>query len=349
MSSMNLLDAGILGLVEGITEYLPISSTGHLIITGALLKLDTPEMKSALNNFEIVIQGGAILAVIGLYRTRVLSMLQGLIGKNPAGLRLFINLVIAFLPSAILGLLFHDWIDAHLFSTGPVLGALAWGGAYMIIVERFIRPRNVPSASLSVTQVSTTQPIAPGVALQETAQTVRLSESLSAAPDPIAAVSPLQALFIGCLQCVALWPGTSRSMMTITGGYFIGLPAAAAAEFSFLLGLPTLSAACAYGLLKDFKNAHDTGSPTMFATLGTLNCLVGIAVAAISAALAVKWLVGFLNRKGLTPFGIYRILLAIILGLLIYTNVVDLSSPTSLSPPAASTAPSLTPPDSSDR
>ncbi|MGP1310849.1 MAG: undecaprenyl-diphosphate phosphatase, partial [Phycisphaerales bacterium] len=129
---MTLLDAIILGLVEGITEYLPVSSTGHLILTSALLGLDTPDQKAAIDTFNIAIQGGAILAVLGLYFPRVIQMLKGLIGKDPVGRKLLINLFIAFLPAAVLGVLLNDLIEAHLFRPVPVLLALFLGGIWMI-------------------------------------------------------------------------------------------------------------------------------------------------------------------------------------------------------------------------
>lgn len=272
----------MLGLVEGITEYLPISSTGHLILAASLMGLDGPGNKAAIDAFNIVVQGGAILAVIGLYRARVLSMLRGLIGRDPAGFRLFINLVAAFLPAAVIGLFLHDWIEAQLFRTGPVLAAVLLGGLYMMLVEAWRCGRFSPPRTAS--------------AFRE-----------------IDEITPKHALLIGLMQCVAMWPGTSRSMMTITGGMIFGLRPKAAAEFSFLLGLPTLSAACLYSLLKNIKHAHDTLSPNLFEKLGTMPVVIGLAVAAISAALAVKWLVGFLNRRGLTPFGWYRTVLFVVL------------------------------------
>lgn len=273
---MELWQAVILGLVEGITEYLPVSSTGHLIIASALMGLDRPEVKDAVDAFDIVIQGGAILAVLGLYRSRVAQMLRGLAGRDPGGLRLLINLAIAFVPSAALGLALGDVIRAHLFYVGPVAAALALGGVYMILLERWRERR------------------AAGVA----------------EGDDITAVTPMQALLIGVMQCAALIPGTSRSMMTITGGYVVGLRPARAAEFSFLLGLPTLGAATLYSLYRNLRDAEANGTGNLFQELGAGAVVLGMVVAAVSAAAAVKWLVSFLGRHGLAPFGWYRFAVA---------------------------------------
>lgn len=290
--------AVVLGLVEGITEYLPVSSTGHLIIVSALLGLEkTPDLKAAVDAFNIVIQGGAILAVLGLYRQRVRQMIIGALGLikigkgDPAGLRLAINLVIAFLPAAILGIKLDDWIDAHLFSTGPVLAALALGGVYMIALDRWRAAKAKAGHAEDVQH-------------------------------EIDEVTPLKALFIGLCQCVAMWPGTSRSMMTISGGVLVGLRPRAAAEFSFLLGLPTLGGACVYKLAKNLKEARDTGGENLFQVIGVGAVVIGIAVATVSAALAVRWLVGFLNKHGLSPFGYYRLVLAAVLGGLIAAGAV---------------------------
>ena len=267
--------AVVLGLVEGITEYLPVSSTGHLILTQALLGLDTPESKSALDAFAIVIQGGAILAVLGLYARRVLGMLKGLVGRDPAGLRLVVNLVIGFLPAGLSGPLLDDWLEARLFQPLPVLAALLAGGVWMIWLGR----RDEPADAIELD-----------------------------------ALDWRHALAIGALQCVAMVPGTSRSMMTIAGGTLLGLRRRDAAEFSFLLGLPTLGGACLFKLAKNLYKASKNGTPNFIETLGAGAVLLGFAVAAISAALAVRWLVSFLNRHGLAAFGWYRIGLAIALG-----------------------------------
>jgi undecaprenyl-diphosphatase len=275
---VNWWQAVILGLVEGITEYLPISSTGHLILAQSFLGLNGDGEKSAVDAYLIVIQGGAILAVLGLYRVRVLSMIKGLLGRDPDGRRLLVNLIVAFLPAAVLGVLLDDLIEAHLFSPVPVLAALAGGGVLMIVLRP--RPKEVELTDLAWRA----------------------------------------ALIIGLMQCVAMWPGTSRSMMTIVGGMLIGLRPRQAAEFSFLLGLPTLGGACVYKLA---GNLNGDGA-TMFEVLGLMPLVIGFAVATVSAALAVKWLVEYLNRHGLAVFGWYRIALAAVLGALIAADVVEL-------------------------
>jgi undecaprenyl-diphosphatase len=266
--------AAVLGLVEGVTEYLPVSSTGHLILTSSLLGLDAPEQAHAVAAFEIAIQGGAILAVLGLYRARVAQMFRGLAGRDPQGLRLLGHLALAFLPAAVLGPLLDDAIERHLFHATPVLLALVAGGAWMIWLDR-----RGPAGGRA----------------------------------GIEALDARRALAIGLLQCVAMWPGTSRSMMTIAGGVIVGLRAREAAEFSFLLGVPTLGAACAYKLLRNLLDAGQGGPPNLLVELGPAAVAIGFAVAAVSAALAVRWLVGFLNRRGLAPFGWYRIALAVVL------------------------------------
>lgn len=291
---MQIWEAVVLGLVEGITEYLPVSSTGHLIVAGDLLGFREGAAKAALDDFNVIVQGGAILAVVGLYFPRFLQMLAGLIGQNRAGLRLWINLVIAFTPAAAIGFVLHDHIKAHLFFTGPVAGALIVGGIYMIVVERWRKN-------------------AAAKALAGSGGPPPTKEQINAYGKEVTDLSPLDALKIGCLQVLSMWPGTSRSMMTITGGMFVGLKPSAAAEFSFLLGAPTLLAATGYALYKNLSHAQKTGEPTLFQTLGMGPVLVGMLVAAVSAAVAVRWLVGFLNRRGLTAFGWYRIVAGIAL------------------------------------
>lgn len=296
MTAMNNIQAIVLGLVEGITEYLPISSTGHLIIASALMGLDeTQTQKSAVDTFNIVIQGGAILAVLGLYFPRVISMCKGLIGKDAAGLALAIRIIVAFLPAAVLGVLLNDFIEEKLFNTPSVLTMLALGGVFMIVLDK-----------------------------------KRLKKHRGADADPnelgpdLHEISMGQALSIGFLQCIAMVPGTSRSMMTIAGGVLVGLHPRRAAEFSFLLGLPTLGGACVYSIYKTLTG----DGPNMFEVIGWTPIVIGMVAATISAAFAVRWLVGFLNKHGLAVFGWYRIALAIVLGGLIAGGVVELGPET---------------------
>ncbi|MBG80977.1 MAG: undecaprenyl-diphosphate phosphatase [Phycisphaerales bacterium] len=280
---MTILDAIILGIVEGITEYLPVSSTGHLVITSALLGLDSGESADSVNALLIVIQGGAILAVLGLYWSRVQSMIMGLLGRDREGLRLFITICIAFAPAALIGPFVDDWIEAKLMHPVPVLIALAGGGILMIFIGRGRQGRGLELTQLSL----------------------------------------LAALLIGLMQLLAMWPGVSRSMITIVAGMAVGLRASKAAEFSFLLGLPTLGGACAFKLMKNLSGE----GPNLFQELGWLNVAIGVIVATISAAIAVRWLVNYLNRHGLAVFGWYRIGLTILLAVLLMTGVMTLGQP----------------------
>lgn len=208
MDFILLLKAAVLGIVEGATEFLPISSTGHLILAGDLLNFMTHEKR---NVFDIAIQLGAILAVVWEYRTRFVSTFAG-IGRDPIANRLIINLAIAFLPLAILGLAFGDTIKAYLFKPIPVATAFIIGAFIILWAEK--RKHTVTI---------------------ETVDDIR----------------PIDALKLGFAQAVALIPGMSRSGSTIIGGLFFGLSRTAAAEFSFFLAVPTLGIASIYSMYKD--------------------------------------------------------------------------------------------------
>lgn len=286
---MTILQAVILGLVEGITEYLPVSSTGHLILAAWLLGLqEDAARKTAVDSFNIIIQGGAILAVLGLYRERVGAMIKGLAGRDHAGLILFLKLVVAFLPAAVLGVLFDDWIEERLFRPVPVLVALGGGGLLLIVLAPWIRT---------------------------------LVEREKDERDDFSMLTFGHALAIGFMQALAMWPGTSRSMVTILGGMLLGLSPRRAAEFSFLLGLPTLGGACAYKL---FKQARHDPSGFIDTLGGPAPVAVGILVAAVSAAIAVKWLVGYLSRGGFAAFGWWRVAVAAALGAAILGGKISL-------------------------
>lgn len=272
--AMNYMDATIYGIIEGVTEFLPISSTGHLIIASELLENESSSenKKEAINAYLIVIQGGAILAVALIYRLQVWSMLLGILGMNPSGRKLLINLISAFLPAAFLGLLLDDLIESYLFGLLPVALALFAGGLFMAWAEK--RKKSMERGAANSTEKSL--------------EDLTLGSSL----------------FIGFLQCVAMWPGTSRSMMTIVGGYLVGLSRVHAAEFSFLLGLITLTAAAGYKCVTKWEAMNQ------YLTLGPV--VLGCIVAGVFAGLSVFWLVGYLTRKGLGVFVIYRIILSII-------------------------------------
>ncbi|MEE9212282.1 MAG: undecaprenyl-diphosphate phosphatase [Phycisphaeraceae bacterium] len=282
---MNWWQALVLGIVEGVTEYLPISSTGHLILVAWLLGLSADQATwDAANTFNIVIQAGAIAAVLGLYRARVRQMLRGLLGRNPAGLRLAINLIIAFLPAAVIGPIFHDRIEHYLFRPWAVVGAL-FAGAWLMLAVAYSR-------SIS--------------------HTGRRARDLDY-------ITWQMALLIGFGQCIAMWPGTSRSMMTIVAALILGLRPRAAAEFSFLLGLITLTAATGYKALD--------GGQQMLEQFGPSSVAVGFIAATVSAALAVRWFVGFLTRHGLAPFGWYRLVIALVLAALLSAGWFTMPTP----------------------
>lgn len=255
---MDLIQALILGLVEGITEYLPVSSTGHLLIAERLLGIEENELSKA---YAIVIQAGAILAVLGLYRQRVVQMLQGVLGRDATGLRLALCVIVAFLPAAVLGALFDKSIERHLFGVMPVIAAWVVGAALILLLSRWTQRHREGRDLLQLDWRA--------------------------------------ALVIGLAQCIAMWPGTSRSLVTILGGLLVGLSMPAAIEFSFLLGLVTLTAATGYKGLKLGDG--------MVATYGLPALLAGFAMAWLSAALAVKWMVGWLNRHGLGLFAWWRL------------------------------------------
>ena len=292
---MHPWQAFILGVIEGITEYLPVSSTGHLIVAQRLMGIGTggPQAKEAADAFAVCIQGGAILAVLGLYWKRVIQMIRGVLGMDSEGLKLAIAIIAGFLPAAVLGVLLSHWIKAHLFGMWPVIAAWIIGGIGILAVARW-RKSNPPRGG--------------GKELKD------LTWQL--------------ALIIGLLQCVAMCPGTSRSLMTICGGLLVGLSIRAAVEYSFLLGVLTLTAATAkdaVGKVKDLDPVYNSlfgGTKLMLHEYGALPMIIGIVAAAVSAAIAVKWLVSYLQSHGLSVFGWYRIALGLVIGGLILGNVI---------------------------
>jgi undecaprenyl-diphosphatase len=265
--------AAVLGIVEGVTEYLPISSTGHLLIASRLLGLPDEQGSAgldAVNTYAIAIQFGAILAVAGLFWRRIRDMLLGLVGRSDDGRHLLITLVIAFLPAAALGAVFDHKIESALFGPWPVVAAWIAGGVLILVLERTGK--------------------------------IPVGRSAEGGQGLITAITYRQALIIGLAQCVALWPGTSRSLATIIGALLVGVAMPAAVEFSFLLGFATLSAATGFKLLTD--------GGTLVEQFGVINPLIGAAFAFVSAVLAIRWLIGYLEHHDLSIFAWYRFIVA---------------------------------------
>jgi undecaprenyl-diphosphatase len=254
---MNLAHALILGIVEGLTEFLPVSSTGHLLVTERLLGLPDTEATRA---FAICIQGGAIVAILLLYGRRIAQVLRGLVGRDPAGTRLLVALLAAFLPAGVIGKLLDARIEELLFGMWPI--AVAWIAGGLVILWQARRGPHEGGA-------------------------------------PLESLAWSRALLIGLAQCLAMWPGVSRSLATILAGLGVGLSLAAAVEFSFLLGLLTLGAATVF-------KAHAAGG-AMVHELGWPALLLGFSAAAITAAAAVRWMVGWLQGHGLSVFAWWRL------------------------------------------
>lgn len=261
---MEWWQAVILGIVEGVSEYLPISSTGHLILAQRWLGLANDE---AARSYSICIQSGAIVAVLAIYMARVREMLHGVTRGDVAGRRLLVHLGLAFMPAAVVGLTLEDTIDRHLFGLWPVVAAWFVGGVAILAVGK-LRLASADRGALGLD---------------------RLGWKM--------------ALAIGAWQCLALWPGTSRSLVTIAGGVVAGLSLSAAVEFSLLLGLVTLLAATGH------KALH--GGRTMLAEYGLFSTALGFAVAFLFAWISVKWMVDYLKSHGMAVFGWYRVLLAL--------------------------------------
>jgi undecaprenyl-diphosphatase len=287
-SGMTRGQAAVLGLVEGLTEYLPVSSTGHLLLAQHVMGIggtqgkptpDEERSKQAADAYAICIQAGAILAVLGLYLRRVRQMVVGIMGKDPAGLNMVYDIAAGFMPAAVIGLLFESLIKRYLFGLRPVVVAWFVGGVAILTVAWWRKRR------------------------PEKEQGDKSLEQLTWK----------MALIIGFAQCIAMWPGVSRSLVTIVAGLLVGLSLPAAVEFSFLLGMVTLGAATGYDALRHGQ--------IMLQTYDFLAMATGFVVAFISAVLSVKWMVSYLNRHGLSLFGYYRVGIAAVVATLMVMGV----------------------------
>ena len=271
MDVVLLVKAAIMGVVEGLTEFLPISSTGHLILAGSLLGFDDAKAKV----FDIAIQTGAIFAVILVYWQKIRSTLVALPTERQAQ-RFALNVLIGFLPAVVLGLLFGKAIKAHLFTPVVVASTFIIGGFIILWAER--RPA-------SATRVHS-----------------------------VDEMTPLDALKVGLVQCLAMIPGTSRSGSTIIGGMLLGLSRQAATDFSFFLAIPTLIGAGVYSLYKERALLSVADLP-MF--------LTGLVFSFLSAWLCVRWLLRYISTHSFVPFAYYRIVFGVVVLVTAWTGWVQ--------------------------
>ncbi len=249
---MSYLQALLIAIIEGLTEFLPVSSTGHMILADSLMKIEDPNFAKT---FEIVIQLGAILAVLAIYIKRFF-----------VGINIYLKLLVAFLPTGIIGILAYKTIKHYLFNTVTVSVSLIIGGVVLILLDKW-------------------------------------SERKESEYKNVEDISYGNALKIGLIQCLSIVPGVSRAAATIFGGVFSGFNRKQAAEFSFLLAIPTMFAASGYDLLKEKDNIHSEDIKLL---------LFGAVIAFIVAIFAVKGFVAFLNKYGFKHFGIYRIILGVL-------------------------------------
>ncbi|HRL97977.1 MAG TPA: undecaprenyl-diphosphate phosphatase [Acidovorax sp.] len=271
MDVVLLVKAAIMGVVEGLTEFLPISSTGHLILAGALLGFTDTKAKV----FEIAIQTGAIFAVILVYWQKIRATLVALPTERQAQ-RFALNVCIGFVPAVLLGLLLGKAIKAHLFTPTVVASTFIVGGFIILWAER---------RSPTATRIQSVDDM-----------------------------TPLDALKVGLVQCLAMVPGTSRSGSTIIGGMLLGLSRKAATDFSFFLAIPTLIGAGAYSLYKERALLSVADIP-MFAT--------GLVFSFLSAWLCVRWLLRYISSHSFVPFAYYRIVFGVIVLVTAWTGWVQ--------------------------
>lgn len=256
MNFETIWQAILLGVVEGLTEFIPVSSTGHLIIVRDIIGFAGPQG----NVFEIAIQLGAILAICFKFKQRLLGVACEL-HKNPSAQKFALNIILAFLPAAIIGVFAHSYIKTHLFSPQTVAIALILGGFAILLIESLVR-------KIQFTEIDAVQPIA--------------------------------ALKLGFFQAVAMIPGVSRSGATIMGGLLLGFNRKTATEFSFFLAIPTMFAATAYDLYKNWASLDADSLATI---------AIGFLTAFCAALLVVSKLVDFVSTHGFKPFAYYRIVL----------------------------------------
>jgi undecaprenyl-diphosphatase len=283
-----ILKAVILGLIEGFTEFLPISSTGHLILVADLLDFNDEKSKA----FNVIIQFGAILAVCWEYRQKLISVVAGITSRK-ASQRFAVNVIIATIPAIVLALIFGEYIKSVLFSPIPVATALIVGGFIIFWAEA--RQKKLES---------------------EVGNGVLFSRDIDSVDD----LNWRDALKIGLAQCAALIPGTSRSGATIIGGMLFGLPRKVATEFSFFLAIPVIAGATLYELIKLRHVLGDASWSTFGPVLG-----IGFVVSFVSAFVCIRWLIRYVATHDFIIFAWYRIIFGVLVLLTAWTGVVQWS------------------------
>jgi len=296
MDIVVLLKAATMGLVEGMTEFLPISSTGHLILAGALLGFDDEKGKV----FDIAIQTGAIFAVILVFWQKIARTVVELPTQLTAR-QFAANVCIAFLPAVVLGLLLGKQIKMYLFTPEVVASTFILGGFIILWVESRMQART----SVAVEDAATSGHDIPRM------------EAPSARVQTVEEMTPLDALKVGLVQCLAMVPGTSRSGATIIGGIVLGLSRQAATDFSFYLAIPTLVGAGAYSLYKERALLSLADAPTF---------AVGLAFSFVSAWVCVRWLLRYIASHSFVPFAWYRIVFGVAVWITAYTGLVTWSA-----------------------
>ena len=272
-----ILKSVVIAIVEGITEFIPVSSTGHMIIAGDLMRFPSNEFTKM---FEVVIQLGAILAIVVLFWGKLIGLLKSLIRREKSGINFAKVYIIALIPAIILGVLLENTIDKYLFNTWTVLIGLFLGAILLLFVENRFRNK---ATTMEIDQITWKQ-----------------------------------ALKVGCFQCLAMWPGMSRSSSTIVGGWIGGLSTTAATEFSFFLAIPIMFGA---SLVKLVKFQMETGLQTLNATEGGSFAL-GFFIAFLVALVCVKAFVTYLKKKPMKIFAYYRIGISVLLAVLLITKVI---------------------------
>lgn len=267
----------IVAIVQGMTEFLPVSSTGHMILVGDLIGFPETEFTKM---FNVVIQLGSILAIVVLYWDKLWGLVKSFFRKEKKGINFVIAILIGIIPAAIVGLLFDDLIDKYLFKSIPVIIGLVTGAILLIYVENKFRDK--------------------------------------ATVDSVDKITKGNALRVGLYQCLALWPGMSRSSSTIMGGWISGLDSKTASEFSFFLAIPVMAGA---SLLKTLKFQSNVG----FHTLGSTELvafIIGFIVAFLVALVVVRRFINFIQKRSMKVFAYYRIAISIVFAILIFSNVV---------------------------